>query len=302
MIIRYKHFVNAVSTTFITLTFELSFSHMKKLLSSVILSGLLLAACNNNDRTSAGGNDATSNVAAPSIASYQILNTFPHDTLAFTEGLQFVDGKLYESVGNYGASDVRITDVTTGKVEQKQPLEEKYFGEGMTVLNGKIYQLTYKEKTGFVYDAKTLKLEKTFSFTQGEGWGLTNDGKNLIMSTGSSTLYFLDPNTLRETNRLDVTNQYGPLGNINELEYINGYIYANVWMEDSIVKIDPSTGKVVKIFDLKGIRQTGGIPASDPLTEKGPDVLNGIAYDSATNKIYITGKNWPKLFEVKLDN
>lgn len=242
------------------------------------------------------------NANIPADIPFKVIKEYPHDTAAFTEGLQYVNGKLYESTGNYNESDIRIVDLATGKKELNKPLESKYFGEGLTVLNGKAYQLTYQEKTGFVYDAKTLKLEKTFTFNQGEGYGLTNDGKNLIMSTGSSNLYFLDPNSLQETNRIGITDQYGPVNNINELEYIKGYVYANRWLTNYILKINPQTGKVVGKVDLGTLRAKTGIPETNQLTGEGPDVLNGIAYDSANNKIFITGKNWPKLFEVKLDN
>jgi glutaminyl-peptide cyclotransferase len=276
---------------------------MKRYLSAfATLVMLCLVSCNGGDKPASTEEPSSANPNVPANIPYQIINTYPHDTSAFTEGLQFVDGKLYESTGNYGKSDFRITDLKTGTPEKKVPMDKKYFGEGLTVLNGKIYQLTYQEKTGFVYDAKTLKPEKTFTFNQGEGWGLTNDGKNLIMSNGSSNLFFLDPNTLQEVNRLGVTNQYGQVSNINELEYIKGYIYANQWQNDVIFKIDPSSGKVVGVVDMSKLREQTGIPQPDQMTGEGPDVLNGIAYDSAQNKIYITGKNWPKLFEVKLDN
>lgn len=264
-----------------------------------LLFGLLLWSCNNSEKPE---EPATSDATAPANIPFQVIKEYPHDTTAFTEGLQYVNGKLYESTGNNGESDIRIVDLTTGKPEIKKPLDSKYFGEGLTVLNGKAYQLTYQEKTGFVYDAKTLKLEKTFTFNQGEGWGLTNDGKNLIMSTGSSNLYFLDPTTLQETNRVGVTDQYGPVPNINELEYIKGYVYANQWQNEVILKIDPASGRVVGKADLSSLRAKTGIAEMNRLTGEGPDVLNGIAYDSANNKIYITGKYWPKLLEVKLDN
>ena len=257
-------------------------------------------SCKNNEKHDEEPNSPAANV--PVNIPFEIVKTYPHDTAAFTEGLQYVNGKLYESTGNYDESDIRIVDLATGKPELKKPLEGKYFGEGITVLNGKAYQLTYKEKTGFVYDAKTLKLEKTFTFNEGEGWGLTNDGKNLIMSIGDNNLYFLNPNTLQETSRIGVTDQYGPVQNINELEYIKGYVYANRWQEEVIIKIDPATGKVVGKADLSSLRAKAGVPEINRLTGEGPDVMNGIAYDSANNKIYITGKYWPKLLEVKLDN
>lgn len=272
---------------------------MKRYLSFACILLLAAIACNNDNKPD---EPQAVNPNIPANISYQIINTYPHDTSAFTEGLEFVDGKLYESTGNYGESDFRITDLKTGIPEKKVPIDSQYFGEGMTILNGKIYQLTYKEKIGFVYDAKTLKLEKTFPLFTNEGWGLTNDGKNLIMSDGGSNLYYFDPNTLKETNRVGVTNQYGPVSYINELEYIKGYIYANQWTNNVIFKIDPASGKVVGQVDLNDLRAKTGIPEINQITGEGPDVLNGIAYDSANNKIYITGKNWPKLLEIKLDN
>ncbi len=258
------------------------------------------SGCKNNEKPDDQPNPPDVNV--PTNIPFEIVKSYPHDTAAFTEGLQYVNGKLYESTGNNGESDIRIVDLATGKPELKKPLDDKYFGEGLTVLNGKAYQLTYKEKTGFVYDAKTLKLERTFTFNYPEGWGLTNDGKNLIMSIGDNNLYFLNPNSLQETSRIGVTDQYGPVPAINELEYIKGYVYANQWQNEVILKIDPASGKVVGKVDLSNLRAKAGIPEINRLTGEGPDVLNGIAYDSAQNKIYITGKYWPKLLEVKLDN
>lgn len=258
-------------------------------------------SCNNTDNTTKEKED-TGTENQPTNISYQIIKEYPHDTAAFTEGLQYANGKLYESVGNYKTSDLRVVDINTGKPLQQKKLEDRYFGEGITLLNGKIYQLTYKENTAFVYDAKTLKQEKTFTYNQGEGWGLTNDGSYLIMSTGSSNLFYIDPNTFKEVKRVGVYDQNGPLPAINELEYIKGFVYANQWMTDYIYKIDPASGKVVGKVDLGDLKNKTGIAYKGPNEERGPDVLNGIAYDSANNKIFITGKNWPKLFEVKLDN
>ena len=262
----------------------------------------VFTACNGNGTKS--GEDVKTpdnpDAAAPADIAYQIIKEYPHDTAAFTEGLQYVDGKLLESTGNYGESDLRITDLGTGKVEKKLPLDKKYFGEGTTRLNGKIYQMTYKENTCLVYDAATMKLEKTFTYNFGEGWGMTTDGTHLIISNGSSNIFFYNPENFSEVKRLGVSNQYGPLGSINELEYIKGFIYANIWLKDEIVKIDPASGKVVGHINLADLRGKGGIPPT--VDESSPESLNGIAYDSATNRIFITGKNWPKLFEVKFDN
>lgn len=270
----------------------------------IALFGILLClqACDNKGEEAHEENKPeTVAVETTPVIPYQVVNEFPHDPAAFTEGLQFVDGILYESTGEYGTSDIRKVDPKTGKVLKKQPLEEKYFGEGMTVLNGKVYQLTYREKTGFVYDAATLKLLQTFSFNTTEGWGMTNDGTNLIYGDGSSMLYFLDPATFKEVKQVEVKDPYGPVANINELEYINGHIYANQWQTDNILKIDPKTGKVVARADLRTLRERTGIPQLSG-EEKAPEVLNGIAYDAETNRIFITGKFWPKIFEIKLDN
>ncbi|MES2774796.1 MAG: glutaminyl-peptide cyclotransferase [Bacteroidota bacterium] len=239
---------------------------------------------------------------APANIAYQVIKDYPHDTGSYTEGLQYVDGKLYESAGNYGESDIRITDPVTGKVLQSKKLDNKYFGEGMTVLNGKAYQLTYQENTAFVYDAKTLQQLTTFTYNFGEGWGMTTDGKNLIISTGSSNLYFVDPATFKTIKSVGVYNQYGPVAAINELEYIKGYVYANLYQQDILLKIDPASGKIVGTANLGDLRGKYGFPALGQGGENDPEVLNGIAYDSITNRVFITGKNWPKLFEVKLDN
>lgn len=240
-------------------------------------------------------------VSATPLISYTLVKEYPHDPTAYTEGLQYVDGTLYESTGEYGESDLRKTKLDDGKVLDKRKLDNKYFGEGLAVLNGKVYQLTYQEKTGFVYDAKTLKLEKTFHFNTAEGWGMTTDGRNLIYDDGGNLLHYLDPNTLQEIRRVAVTDEQGAVNNINELEYIKGYIYANQWQTDNIYKIDTATGKVVGKIDLSDLRQRTGIP---PISSaKGaPEVLNGIAYDAATNRVFITGKYWPEIFEVKFDN
>lgn len=238
---------------------------------------------------------------AAAVISYNIVNTYPHDAAAFTEGLEYHDGMLYESIGQYGKSDVRTVDLTSGKVLKATRMDNKYFGEGMTLLNGKLYQLTYREGKGFIYDAKTLKQTGTFAFGTAEGWGMTNNGTHLIFNDGGNVLYFMDPATTQVVKQLRVTDERGPVNQVNEMELINGYIYANQWMTDLILKIDTGTGKVVGRADLTTLRQQAGIP---PFTgrEDGPDVLNGIAYDATGNRIFITGKNWPKLFEVKLDN
>jgi glutaminyl-peptide cyclotransferase len=263
---------------------------------------LAIAACNNNkpaENTSAG--TEANALPVPAAISYSIVNEYPHDPNAFTEGLEYKDGCLYESTGQYGMSDIRKTDLKTGKVLLSTKMDAKYFGEGMTILNNKIYQLTYREGKGFVYDANTLKQEQTFSFNAPEGWGMTNDGTYLIYDDSRNVLHFMDPNTFSEVKQLKITDEHGPVNEINELEMIHGYIYCNQWQTDYILKIDTATGRVVGRADLGGLRQQAGIA---PPTGRmhGPDVLNGIAYDAQGNRIFITGKNWPKVLEVKLDN
>ena len=276
----------------------------------LLVVSLQLVACKDENATSESAPATTADTSSSSVKAtppkqieYQLLNKYPHDNAAFTEGLQYVDGALYESVGRYGRSDIRKTDLKTGKILQQEKLDKKYFGEGLTVLNGKIYQLTYQERTGFVYDQKTMKLIMTFPITTAEGWGMTTDGTNLIYGDGTSTLYFLDANTLQQVKQISVTDQYGPVSNINELEYIKGYLYANQWQTDLILKINPADGKIVAIVNLSSLRERSGIPPLSQATdESAPEVLNGIAYDEAGNRIFVTGKNWPNVFEIKLDN
>jgi len=272
-----------------------------KRISLFLAASLLLASCGNEPSGPVKPKPETTD-NTPTNISYTVVKEYPHDATCFTEGLQFVDGKFYESAGNYGQSDIRITDPATGKVLQSTKLDKQYFGEGITVLNGKAYQMTYQENTAFVYDAKTLKKEASLTYNFGEGWGMTTDGKSLIISTGSSNLYFVEPATFKVQKTVGVYNQYGPVASINELELIKGYVYANVWQQDVIIKIDPASGKVVGTVNLADLRGKYGFPALGQGGENSPEVLNGIAYDAATNRIFITGKNWPKLFEVKLDN
>ncbi|MEZ5018381.1 MAG: glutaminyl-peptide cyclotransferase [Flavipsychrobacter sp.] len=265
---------------------------------------LLAAACGSDPKPTESTNtpkEDTNPIPAPKHISYQLVNQYPHSPYAYTEGLQFVDGYLYEGTGQFGTSILTKNELETGKVLQQHKLENKYFGEGITVMGDKIYQLTYQAKTGFVYDKKTFKLLKTFSFDSKEGWGMTNDSTHIIYGDGTDQLYFLDPETLQKVKTIKVVDRYGPVSFINELEYIKGYIYANQWQTELILKIDPATGYVVGRADLKTLRQRTGIPAVSN-NERAPEVLNGIAYDSKENRIFVTGKNWPKLFEIKLDN
>ena len=221
-------------------------------------------------------------------AGYKIVHTYPHDPSSYTQGLIFQDGFLYEGTGQYGQSLLRKVDLSTGKVLQQVKLPDAYFGEGIVLWKDKIIQLTWKSRIGFVYDLATFRQLRTFTYSR-EGWGITHDGKRLIMSDGSSTLFFWDPETLKEIGRLDVDDKGNPVTYLNELEYIHGEIYANVWQTDRIARISPKTGHVVSWIDLRGLRS--GMPDAE--------VLNGIAYDAKQNRLFVTGKLWPKLFEIQ---
>ncbi len=259
--------------------------------------GFVLISCGNEDNTEHSSSDDALSVPAPVNLSFQVVNEHIHDTLAFTEGLVFYEGQLYESTGSpdhppNNGTWIGEVDLKTGKVTKKVDLGTTYFGEGITFMNDKVYQLTYQTKKGFVYDAKTFKKIREFSY-QSEGWGLTNDGEHLIMSTGGNNLYYLSPDSLNFIKMVAVQDNNGYVSNINELEYIDGYIYANKWMTPYILKIDPSTGYVVARFDFT--RQVAEVKSRFP----GAEELNGIAYDSATKKTFITGKKWPVIYEIK---
>jgi glutaminyl-peptide cyclotransferase len=225
--------------------------------------------------------------------SYKILKTYPHDADAFTQGLVFDQGNLFEGTGLQGRSSLRRVELETGKILQIIRLPDPNFGEGITVFRDKIIQLTWKAKLVYVYDKTSFELLQQFSYDQ-EGWGITHDGVRLILSDGTSILRFRDPEDLSERGRIQVYDEKGPVGNLNELEYIDGEIYANVWRTQKIARIDPHTGCVTGWIDLEGIYQAEG-PA------KPVDVLNGIAYDSKNHRIFVTGKLWPSLFEIKLE-
>jgi len=231
----------------------------------------------------------------PQKFGYKIIKTVPHNINFFTEGFEIRNGFLYEGTGQEGTSSIYKIDLSNWKVVKEYKLDVKYFGEGITILNGKLYQLTYKTQIGFVRDLNTFELIKTFNYKNEQGWGMTNDGKYLIMSDGTEFLTYLDPETLKEIKRIQVCNQKGVVINLNELEYINGEIWANIWTTDTIVRIDPNTGKIVAEIDLKGL-----LSSSLSNQNNQADVLNGIAYDHDKNKIYVTGKLWPKLFEIEL--
>ena len=222
---------------------------------------------------------------------FEVVRRLPHDAGAFTQGLLFLDGHLYESTGLEGRSSIRKVELESGRVVQQRDIPPQYFGEGIVAWKDKLVELTWRSEVGFVYDLETFALEKQFAYT-GEGWGLTHDGARIIMSDGTPQLRFLDPESLQETGRITVTDEGQPVGNLNELEFVKGEIFANVWMTDRIARIDPATGKVTGWVDLAGL-----LPAS---IRARTDVLNGIAYDPMRDRLFVTGKLWPALFEIKL--
>jgi glutaminyl-peptide cyclotransferase len=232
-------------------------------------------------------------VVAQSHASdtYQVLHNYPHDRRAFTQGLIYADGHLYESTGLEGHSSLRMEDLETGRILQFQDVP-KYFAEGLTNWGSTLIQLTWQSHIALVYDRFSFHLLRTLPYT-GEGWGLTQDGKSLILSDGTATLSFLDPTTFRVQRRITVMDHGNPVTELNELEYIHGQIYANIWHSDRIVRISPATGKVLGFIDLSGL-----LPVSDRTDPEA--VLNGIAYDAGHDRLFVTGKLWPKLFEIKV--
>jgi glutamine cyclotransferase len=226
------------------------------------------------------------------LIGYEVVGTFPHDQKAFTEGLLTHNGKLYESTGHFGTSWIAEVELSTGKQDKKIELDSKYFGEGMCILNNKVYQLTYQTNVGFVYDLKTFKKLTEFDYPY-EGWGMTTDGKNLLVSDGTAKIHFLDTLTLKETKSISVNDHNLTIKNINELEWIDGFIYANQWQTNFVLKIDPSTGAVVGRMDFNSLvrKVEGAAPTVD--------VLNGIAYEAKTKTLLITGKYWPVLYAVR---
>jgi glutaminyl-peptide cyclotransferase len=229
------------------------------------------------------------------VYSYEVVHTFPHDRLAFTEGLFYLNGFLYESTGLEGQSSVRRVRLESGEVVQQHDLPGQYFGEGIVNWKDRLFQLTYQTQVGFVYDLATFQERSQFTYP-GEGWALTQDGTHIFMSDGTSQIRLWDPETLHETGRITVTDDAGPVSYVNELEWVKGEIYANIWQTDRIARIDPATGKVVGWIDLRGLLN----PSDRSPGPDGTDFLNGIAYDAAGNRLFVTGKRWPKLFEIRL--
>ncbi len=256
------------------------------LLSLVVTGTVLPVACSDAAEV------AVSPDSPVSVYGYRTVNVYRHDPAAFTQGLTFADGWLYEGTGRRGQSTLRLVELESGIVRQLHQLPDRFFGEGVTVFGDRVIQLSWQSGTGFVYDRRSFALLEKFSYST-EGWGITHDGENLIMSDGSATLRFLDPETFTETGQVEVFDPDGPVTRLNELEYVKGEIYANVWQTDRIARIDPPTGRVTGWIDLTGLFR--------PEESAAPvDVLNGIAYDAAADRLFVTGKLWPRLFEIEL--
>jgi glutamine cyclotransferase len=226
----------------------------------------------------------------PANYTYNVVNVYPHDKTAFTQGLVFEDGILYEGTGRYGQSTLRRVELETGNVTQLYSLPDQFFGEGITIFDDKIIQLTWKSKKGFVYDKSSFDLLQEFTYPT-DGWGITHDGSRLIMSDGTATLIFLDPETFQKIGQVEVYDEE-PVTMLNELEYIHGMVYANIWMDEKIAIINPQTGRVTGWIDLEGI--------SDSENQNAYNVLNGIAYDIEKDRLFVTGKLWSKLYEIEL--
>jgi glutaminyl-peptide cyclotransferase len=266
---------------------------MKKLL-PIAIAVMLYTSCNNPDAVEEENPTATSNTVK-SIA-YSIIAQYPHDTASYTEGLEFYNGKLYESGGDYNSSVLQFGDAKTGNIEKSHKMgTDKIFAEGITILNGKIYQLTYQTNDVFVYDVKDItKVIQHFTWPY-EGWGLTNNGTDLIVTTGGTDLYFVDPLTFKIKNTVHIHDNNGPVEAVNELEYVDGFVWGNIYTTNDIVKIDPSTGAIVGKMNFDNL-----LSQQDKIGTRA-EVMNGIAYNSTSKTFFITGKRWPKLFEMRLN-
>ena len=265
------------------------------LLLTITLGG---AGCDGGAPATANGGTAAKTPGATAtpeqvlVYGYEVVNTFPHDAKAFTQGLVFHDGALLESTGQYGESTLRRVELKTGKVLKQVEVAPQIFAEGLTLLNGKLYQLTWQNKRGFIYDAGTFERTGEFAYT-GEGWGLTHDADSLILSDGTAQLRFIDPADYRVKRVINVNDRGRSITQLNELEYVKGEIFANVWHQNLVARIDPQTGCVKGWIDLSGLLRPGDVTDEEA-------VLNGIAYDESGDRLFVTGKLWPKLFEVRL--
>lgn len=258
----------------------------------VLLLSLAALQCNSGTtNTNAPRNDSPENAVVQSFG-YEIVNIWPHDPSAFTQGLVFLDGKMLESTGQVGRSSLRNIEIQTGRILKKLDVPPPYFAEGIAVLKNKIYQLTWEQELGFIYDAQSFEKLGEFKY-DGEGWGLTTDGQSLILSDGSNRIRFIDPDSFQVTKTIAVMDAKVPVRDLNELEFVNGEIYANIWHDDRIAVVNPQTGRVTAWIDLSRLLQPGDV--QDPEA-----VLNGIAYDQSTGRLFVTGKLWPKLFEIKI--
>jgi glutamine cyclotransferase len=232
--------------------------------------------------------------SSPEIYTYKIIKEYPHDNEAFTQGLEYHNGFLYESTGEFGKTSLRKVDLSTGKVLKKIELDKKYFGEGMTIFNNKIYMLTWQNMVGFVFNLETFEKEKEFSYQQSkEGWGLTHNNEKLIKTDGTERMWFLNPSSLAEESYIEIYTDKRKVEKLNEIEYIHGKIYANIWQKNSILIVNHKTGAIEGIADMKGLQTKAGQSGDDY-------VLNGIAYDETNDRLFVTGKDWNKLFEIKL--
>ena len=267
----------------------------------VLAWAFLLAGCGQGVDAGDGGGAGDHHAAQPTASSaacqaracsFEVVNSWPHDPGAYTQGLVYYDGRLFESTGLNGRSSLREVELATGSVLRRVDLPEVYFAEGMTIFGDRIYQLTWQSRKGFVYDLRSFQLLSEFAY-EGEGWGLTHDGRHLIMSDGTSRIRFLDPGSLAVLRTVDVLDNGQPVTRLNELEYVRGEIYANVWQTDRIARIDPQTGAVLGWIDLTGLlRPEDQTPTAE--------VLNGIAYDAAHDRLFVTGKFWPRLYQIRL--
>ncbi len=274
---------------------------MKRYITAFLLIVSLIACNNNKPDNNATTNDNSN--PPPLLISYSIVKVYPHDTSSYTQGLQWYNNVFYEGTGDYQNSKLLKTDLASGKILQHIKIsgDSSVFGEGITVFNNKIYELTWKTHKVNVYDLNTFKKVNEFDWAF-EGWGLTNNGKELIVSTGSSNLYFVEPNNFKILRQVSVTDNNGPVSMLNELEYVNGFVYSNIYETDNIIKINPETGNVVGKIDCSNILAKSGMSYNpSEYSETTGYVLNGIAYDSSKNNFYITGKQWPALFEIKLN-
>jgi glutamine cyclotransferase len=286
-------------TCFLSRSFSIFLPILIALLGEVVVSS---CATSPDSRSNNASKNAISRVPKDSLDSttpevvplytYKIVNTYPHDRNAFTQGLVFEDGVLYEGTGLHGQSTLRKVELETGDILRILTLPAQFFGEGVTIYGNKLIQLTWQSNVGFIYDKESFELLQEFNYST-EGWGITHDGKRLIMSDGTSTLHFLDPETFQEIGQIEVYDRNGPVTKLNELEYVQGEIYANIWKTDRVARIAPLTGRVMGWIELENI-------LSPEDRNHRVDALNGIAYDAKNDRLFVTGKFWPKIIEIEM--